>query len=323
MTDDLAQADARDAAAAVHRGGGLFAAVTRRRLAIWAAGTAVVGWAMMALGAFVRASESGLGCPDWPACHGKLVAGGNHALIEEAHRWLATILVVAVLGLALGVFRDYRRERRLTGPVIWMLAMLMLQVVLGGVTVLLSNVAWTVVAHFGGAALLVWSIALVAVRLAFPDSERPPRDSFSRLTAWFVALTFGLLLAGSTQANAGSNTVCGHSFPLCKGTLLPTFEHLVAINLLHRVWAAAVILLAVFVLLRSRRDRPDSPAIKRTAAVVCAMFFVQAFLGYVIIGVTDTTATEVIHSSFASATWLVLVTLASLTWTTGRAPSYG
>ncbi len=286
-------------------------------------GTALVGWAMMTLGAFVRTSESGLGCPDWPACHGELVAGGHHALIEEAHRWLATILVVVVVGLALMVYRDYRRERRLTRPVAWMLAMLALQVVLGGVTVLLSNVAWTVVAHFGAAALLVWSIALVAVRLAFPDSERPPRDSFSRLTAWFVALSFGLLLAGSTQANAGSNTVCGHGFPLCNGSLLPTFNHLVAIALIHRVWAGAVLLLAVFVLLRSRRDRTDSPAIKRTAAAVCVMFFVQAFLGFLIIGVTDTTATEVVHSSFASATWLALATLGSLTWTTGRAASYG
>lgn len=332
MTDDLAQADARDGvaasdgvAAAVHRGGGLLTAVTRRRLAIWAVGTALVGWAMMTLGAFVRASESGLGCPDWPACHGELVAGGHHALIEEAHRWLATILVVAVVGLALMVFRDYRRERRLTRPAAWMLAMLALQVVLGGVTVLLSNVAWTVVAHFGAAALLVWSIVLVAVRLAFPDSERPPRDSFSRLTAWFVALTLGLLLAGSTQANAGSNTVCGHGFPLCNGSLLPTFNHLVAIALIHRVWAGAVLLLAVFVLLRSRRDRTDSPAIKRAAAAVCVMFFVQAFLGFLIISVTDTTATEVVHSSFASATWLALVTLASLTWTTAasRVRSYG
>ena len=261
MTDDLALADARDAAdAAVHRGGGLLAAVTRRRLAIWAAGTAVVGWAMMALGAFVRASESGLGCPDWPACHGKLVAGGNHALIEEAHRWLATILVVAVAGLALMVFRDYRRERRLTRPVAWMLAMLALQVVLGGVTVLLSNVAWTVVAHYGGAALLVGSIALVAVRLAFPTVERVPRDSFSRLTAWLVALGFGLLLAGSTLSNAGSNTVCGRSFPLCKGSLLPTLNHLVVIALIHRVWAAALLALALWVLLRSYRDRADSPA---------------------------------------------------------------
>jgi uncharacterized membrane protein YadS len=55
------------------------------------------------------------------------------------------------------------------------------------------------------------------------------------------------------------------------------------------------------------------------------MFFVQAFLGYVMIGITDTTATEVIHSSFASATWLVLVTLASLVWTTaaGRVGAAG
>jgi heme a synthase len=299
--------------------------VTRQRLAVLAAATAVVGWAMMTLGAYVRASESGLGCPDWPACHGKLVVGGHHALIEEAHRWLATILVAAAVGLAVMVFRNHRGERRLTRPVLVMLGMLALQVVLGGVTVLLSNVAWTVVAHFGAAALLVWSIAFVAVRLAFPEGGRPPRDSFSRLAAWLTALTFGLLLVGSTQANAGSNTVCGHGFPLCKGTLLPTFEHLVAINLLHRVWAGAVIVLAVFVFLRSRRDRPGSPAIKRTAALVCGMFFVQAVLGYVIIGVTDTTATEVIHSSFASATWLVLATLASLTWTTAavRVPAYG
>jgi heme a synthase len=299
--------------------------MTRQRLAILAAGTAVVGWAMMTLGAYVRATESGLGCPDWPACHGKLVAGGHHALIEEAHRWLATILVVAVVGLALAVFRGYRGERRLTRPVLAMLAMVALQVVLGGMTVLLKNVAWTVVAHFGGAALLVWSIAFVAVRLAFPEGERPPRDSFTRLAAWLTALTFGLLLVGSTQANAGSDTVCGHTFPLCKGTLLPSFEHLVAINLLHRVWAGAVLLLAVWLFLRSRRDRPDSPAIKRTAALVCAMFFVQAFLGFLIVGVTNTTATEVVHSSFASATWLALATLASLTWTTaaGRAVAAG
>ena len=51
-----------------------------------------------------------------------------------------------------------------------MLALLALQVVLGGVTVLLSNVAWTVVAHYGGAALLVASITLVA----YDSPSRPP-----------------------------------------------------------------------------------------------------------------------------------------------------
>jgi heme A synthase len=61
------------------------------------------------------------------------------------------------------------------------------------VTALLRNVAWTVVAHYGGAALLVASITLVAVRLAFPTAQPAPRDSFSRLIVWFVGLSFGLL----------------------------------------------------------------------------------------------------------------------------------
>jgi heme A synthase len=289
--------------------------VTRRRLAGWAAGTALLGLAMMTLGAFVRASESGLGCPDWPACHGQLVAGGHHALIEEAHRWLATILVLAVVGLALMVFRDYRHERRVTRPVAWMLALLALQVILGGVTVLLRNVAWTVVAHYGAAALLVWSITLVAVRLAFSADERAPRDSFSRLTAWFVGLSYGLLVAGSTLANAGSDTACGRGFPLCNGALFPSLNHLVVIALVHRVWAGVLLVLALWVLIRSRRDRAGAPPIKWAAAVVSIIYIVQAGLGFLIVGVSDSTATEVLHSSIGSLTWLALATLLSLTWT--------
>jgi heme A synthase len=289
--------------------------VTRRRLAGWAAGTALLGLAMMTLGAFVRASESGLGCPDWPACHGQLVAGGHHALIEEAHRWLATILVLAVVGLALMVFRDYRHERRVIRPVAWMLALLALQVILGGVTVLLRNVAWTVVAHYGAAALLVWSITLVAVRLAFSADERAPRDSFSRLTAWFVGLSYGLLVAGSTLANAGSDTACGRGFPLCNGALFPSLNHLVVIALVHRVWAGVLLVLALWVLIRSRRDRAGAPPIKWAAAVVSIIYIVQAGLGFLIVGVSDSTATEVLHSSIGSLTWLALATLLSLTWT--------
>ncbi len=289
--------------------------MTRRRLAGWAAGTALLGLAMMTLGAFVRASESGLGCPDWPACHGQLVAGGHHALIEEAHRWLATILVLAVVGLALMVFRDYRHERRVTRPVAWMLALLALQVILGGVTVLLRNVAWTVVAHYGAAALLVWSITLVAVRLAFSADERAPRDSFSRLTAWFVGLSYGLLVAGSTLANADSDTACGRGFPLCNGALFPSLNHLVVIALVHRVWAGVLLVLALWVLIRSRRDRAGAPPIKWAAAVGSIIYIVQAGLGFLIVGVSDSTATQVLHSSIGSLTWLALATLLSLTWT--------
>jgi len=287
--------------------------VTRRQLAVWAAAMALLGWALMTVGAFVRASESGLGCPDWPACHGQFVAGGHHALVEELHRWVATVLVVGAIGLAVMVFRGYRHERRLTRPVVWMLALLALQVVLGGVTVLLRNVAWTVVAHYGGAALLVASITLVAVRLAFPTAQPAPRDSFSRLVVWFVALSFGLLLAGSTLSNAGSDSACGQGFPLCNGALFPSLNHLVVIALVHRVWAGAMLVLALWVLLRSRRDRAGAAPIKWAAITVSILYIVQAVLGFLIVGVSDSRATEVLHSSIGSLTW---VALAALLWLT-------
>jgi heme a synthase len=301
--------------AAARWGSARLGRVTRRQLAAWAAAMALLGWALMTIGAFVRASESGLGCPDWPACHGQLVAGGHHAMIEEFHRWAATALLIGVAGLAVMVVRGYRHERRLTRPVVWMLALLALQVVLGGVTVLLRNVAWTVVAHYGGAALLVGSITLVAVRLAFPAADPAPHDSFSRLIGWFVALSFGLLLAGSTLANAGSDTACGHGFPLCNGSLFPSLNHLVVIALIHRVWAGALLVLALWVLFRSRRDRAGAAPIMWTAAVVSIIYIVQAGLGFLIVGVSDSTATEVLHSSIGSLTWLALATLLSLTWT--------
>jgi cytochrome c oxidase assembly protein subunit 15 len=196
-----------------------------------------------------------------------------------------------------------------------MLAMLALQVVLGGVTVLLRNVAWTVVAHYGGAALLVWSVSLVAVRLAYPAAERAPRDSFSRLITWFVWLSYGLLLAGSTLANAGSDTACGHGFPLCNGALLPSLNHLVVIALIHRAWAGALLVLALWVLFRSSRDRAGAPPIKWAAAAVAILYIVQAGIGFVVVGVSDSNATEVVHSSIGSLTWLALATLLSLAWT--------
>ena len=303
------------ASAAARRGSARLGRVTRRQLAAWAAAVALLGWALMTIGALVRGSESGLGCPDWPACHGQLVAGGHHALVEEFHRWVATVLVVGVVGLALMVFRGYRHERGLTRPVVWMLALLALQVVLGGVTVLLRNVSWTVVAHYGAAALLVASITLVAVRLAFPTAEPAPHDSFSRLIGWFVALSFGLLLAGATLSNAGSDSACGHGFPLCNGSLFPSLDHQVVIALIHRVWAGALLVLALWVLFRSLRDRAGVPPIKWAAVAVLIIYIVQAVLGFLIVGVSDSTATAVLHSSIGSLMWVALATLLWLTRT--------
>jgi heme A synthase len=289
--------------------------MTRRGLALWAGAMAILGWVMMTVGALVRATQSGLGCPDWPTCHGKLIAGGGHALVEELHRWIATTLVVGLIGLAVIVLRRYRRERAVTTPMILVLMLLVVQVVMGGITVLLKNIAWTVVAHYGFAALLVASIAMLAVRLAYPGALPLQRDRFVALVSWFTVLTFGLLLAGSTLANAGSDSACGSGYPLCNGALLPSLDHNVTIALIHRLYAGAMLLSAVLVFVRSRRDRAAALPIRRAAALVMLLFLIQAAAGAVIVSVVDSTASEVVHSSLGSLTWLAVATLLALTRT--------
>ena len=220
--------------------------MTRGRLVTFAALVAALAWALMTVGAYVRVSDSGLGCPDWPACHGQLVAGGHHALIEQVHRWIVTVLSVALVVLAALVYRLRRGERRVTTAMTITLALLGLQVVLGGVTVLLNNVSWTVVLHYGAAAALLAAVLLVVVRLAFPEAESPPRDAYVRLVTWLAGITFGLLLVGATVATTDSHESCGKSFPLCKGSVAPSIDHHVVIHMTHRIWAGVALILALW-----------------------------------------------------------------------------
>lgn len=283
--------------------------MSRSRLTALAAAVTALAWGLMAVGAYVRVSESGLGCPDWPACHGQLVTGGHHALIEQAHRWIVTVLSIAVVVLAVLVFRTLRRERRVTRATGAALALLGVQIVLGGVTVLLKNVSWTVVAHYGTAALLTATLALVTVRLAVPAAGPAPRDGYVRVVGWLAAATFVLLLLGATVANTDSHMACGHGYPLCRGTLTPGTDHHVVINLVHRVWAGGVLILGAVVWWRTERLRSGVRPLRLASRAVAALLLAQAAAGAAVVEVGESHPVEVLHSALGSLTWLAVVVL--------------
>jgi heme o synthase len=283
--------------------------VTRGRLVTFAALVAALAWALMTVGAYVRVSDSGLGCPDWPACHGQLVAGGHHALIEQVHRWIVTVLSVALVVLAALVYRLRRGERRVTTAMTITLALLALQVVLGGVTVLLNNVSWTVVMHYGAAAALLAAVLLVVVRLAFPEAESPPRDAYVRLVTWLAGITFGLLLVGATVATTDSHESCGKSFPLCKGSIAPSVDHHVVIHMTHRIWAGIALLLALWTWRQTGRLRPGVRQLEAAARGMASLFLAQAAIGVAVVEAGENDVLEVLHSSLASLTWLSVATL--------------
>jgi heme A synthase len=62
--------------------------------------TAIATYLLIVVGAIVRSTGSGLGCPDWPLCHGQLLPPPNvAAMIEFSHRFSAAIVSALMLAM--------------------------------------------------------------------------------------------------------------------------------------------------------------------------------------------------------------------------------
>jgi hypothetical protein len=101
--------------------------------------TALVIGLLTAWGALVRSTGSGLGCPDWPLCHGRLFPPMEDlaAWLEWIHRLLAASATPLLFLSALLVWRR-ERQPALYRPLFWALGLVFGQALLGGLTVILE-----------------------------------------------------------------------------------------------------------------------------------------------------------------------------------------
>jgi heme A synthase len=93
---------------------------------------------------------------------------------------------------------------------------------------------------------------------------------------------------------------------------MPALDHHVVINLVHRVWAGAMLIFAFWVFARARRARAGCAPIVRVAGTVAGLYVLQAIIGIVVVAVGENTTFEVIHSSIASLTWGAIALLVAL-----------
>jgi cytochrome c oxidase assembly protein subunit 15 len=121
--------------------------------------------AIVVSGAAVRLTGSGLGCPDWPNCeNGRLVAPlEKHALVEFTNRTITGLVSVAVILAVLGSMWRVPRRRDLIWLSWGLVAGVLAQIVLGGVTVLVDLSPPFVMAHF------LLSMALLADAVVLHD----------------------------------------------------------------------------------------------------------------------------------------------------------
>jgi len=151
-------------------------------------------------GAAVRLSGSGLGCPDWPKCYGKIAPPlETHAWIEFGNRLLSGLVGVAAAAAGLLAFRrrPYRRDLAAIG-VLLPLGVLG-QAVLGGFTVRNHLAPGFVMSHYGLSMLILIAAAALVWRSRWEPGERPrARD---RLAVWSVR---GLLPLGALAIVVGT-----------------------------------------------------------------------------------------------------------------------
>ena len=286
-----------------------------------AATVAAVG--QVVLGGVVRVTGSGLGCPDWPLCHGRIVPPFElEVLIEYAHRLSATVLgllVLVVTGLA---WRYHRPARWIIASSTAALALVVLAAILGGITVWTELAWWIVLIHLGLAELVVASLVVVCV-LAWNTgrevedqayADGPGRHDLIVLTA--LLGTFAVILSGSYMVGLGYGSVCG-TWPLCKGSILPGGEAF-AVHMAHRIAAslAGVLIAGTALSAWSRKDR--RPELWWASLLACGIFLLQALTGAITVWTGFSAYLKSIHLSMGTLLWASLVLLAALNLTRWR-----
>jgi heme A synthase len=284
-----------------------------RRLAVL---TAVFAYVQIALGGVVRVSGSGLGCPDWPLCHGRPYPPADaHAIIEYSHRAVGSVtgvLIIATVVLAWVVWRTRR-------PIVAWLATASLVGVLGegllGAEVVRNELAsWLVLVHLALAMIILGFLVATAVT-AMPASSGVADPNYRSLAAIAVAATYLLLLTGSTVVASGADEAC-HSWPLCGSGFTPDFGGVNAYTMLHRGAVLVIGALLLFVLVRGMRQRGLRAVSIATLLVLALQVAVGAGAA-----ITDTALFNGFHVALATLVWAGVLTTALLTLPrTDRAP---
>ena len=286
-----------------------------------AALTLATALGLVTIGVIVRATESGLGCPDWPLCNGQLIPalGDSKAWLEWIHRTVAVVIGFEILGLAILAIRDYRDRRSLLWPSLAAVALVGFQAWLGRETVRLGNSGESVTAHLATALTLVAVLVYLTVRAGYPAriGGRGASQRFTLLAAFTTAITFALLLFGS-HVTATSSALVFPDWPLMNGTLFPSVTDVTSAMVLHR-WVAAIVGLVVIALaVVAWRTQRDHPTLVRLAVGTAVLFAVQVVIGGAQVLTQLAGWTVTLHLALGAVIWAMLTGLTITSYYTAR-----
>src|SRR3989475_9773353 len=241
--------------------------------------TLALSFLVVVWGGVVRVSGSGLGCPDWPLCHGQFLPGLDTATrIEWLHRFLGVAGGLSLAALVAVTIVTHRAERRALTFVVASGVLYVLQAVLGGVVVLLELPSTWVTAHLANAEVLLAVLTVLAVEIHWPALATRGRGApWTALLLAAAVGTFVLMLTGAYVRGADASTACT-TWPLCDDGAFPTFGA-AAIQMAHR-WVAAVVGVVLLAgCWQGWRHRHEAPGLGALAISTAVAFVAQIAVG--------------------------------------------
>ena len=295
----------------------------------------VAAFAQVTLGGIVRVTGSGLGCPDWPLCHGQIIPPFEFAtLLEYSHRLSASLLGVLVLATMVVVLMRYRSNRWGKNSILTALGLVLVAAALGGATVLTHLAWWLRLLHLGiaeGAVAALVVAVIVSWRVGAANAgsadtvtddtasvDAPDADArgVNRLLIAALVGVFLLILSGSYIVGAGYGSSCG-TWPLCRGSLFPEGRAYIE-HMGHRYFAAIVGLLILAVAYKAWQMRFRMPSVGWSGLLLAASFAAQILVGALTVWLGFTPEIKAIHLSMATLVWIALVFVAALVYVPQR-----
>ncbi|MER7621305.1 COX15/CtaA family protein [Streptomyces sp. NPDC126503] len=278
---------------------------TLRRAAL---SVVVMSVVIIVTGGTVRLTGSGLGCDTWPKCTDDSLFAtpeqGLHGAIEFGNRLLTYVLSAAV-GWAIVAARSTKPWRRGLTRLGWaQFWVVVLNAVLGGITVRLELNPWTVAAHFVAANLLLTVAVITWQRTREGDTAPRPRvPGPVRKLSWAITGVSALLIVLGTGVT-GSGKHAGDSSEVPR---MPwdwtAAAHVHAIA----AWVVCALAVAMWLVLRVV-DAPDDT--RARARDLLLVLLAQGAIGYVqyFTGVPELLVG--LHMLGSSLMWIAVLRLA-------------
>ena len=261
--------------------------------------TALLTLVLVGLGGYVRATGAGLACPDWPLCFDKFVPKMRYGVVQEVmHRYLALVVSILIAVMSWKVFKLGPAFKSLRKFSIGLLGILGVQVVLGGLTVLMLLNPYIVTAHLACGTIIVQLLLLLSMEKTGEVRESPSseNDSYMAKLLYFMSgLVYLQILLGGFVGSSGASMACP-DIPFCQGQLYSaTFNGPQLIQMLHRANGILIAFAALVCFLKARQLQPALGIKPGHMVAMMVMIWIQISLGFANVVMSIPVAPAVTH----------------------------